>query len=256
MMKISVVVATFNAEEKVERCLNSIVGQLNDNVELLIVDGGSNDNTQSIINKFRPSVTHFISEPDKGVYDAWNKAVLISKGNWIMFVGADDILVSGCIDRYIKLIDEGKVNDFHLLYGENFYVDESENPISRIGRNWSWDVFRNRNIVSHVGALHNRCIFDEVGLYDLTFKVCADYELLMRFKNNLRALFIQSPVALMQIGGMSYSFKALNEAYEIRRIYSDESNTLAFLNYILSIALFYRHRLKVFFRTCFADFHK
>lgn len=82
-LEISIVIATFNAAKTLERCLQSIVPQLTDATELVIVDGGSEDETLSIIKKYEQYVAYTVSEPDKGIYDAWNKGVKVAHGEWI-----------------------------------------------------------------------------------------------------------------------------------------------------------------------------
>lgn len=100
-LEISIVIATFNAAKTLERCLQSIVPQLTDATELVIVDGGSEDETLSIIKKYEQYVAYTVSEPDKGIYDAWNKGVKVAHGEWIMFIGADDILLPNALTLYL-----------------------------------------------------------------------------------------------------------------------------------------------------------
>ena len=105
-MYISIVIATYNAGKTLCNCLNSIVTQLTDDVELVIIDGGSRDNTNSIIESYGSQIAYHISEPDKGIYDAWNKGVKKAKGDWIMFVGADDVLLPEAIQTYLEVHHE------------------------------------------------------------------------------------------------------------------------------------------------------
>ena len=104
-MKISIIIATWNAAKTLRTCLDSIVPQLNKDVELILVDGGSKDETNEIIDSYGDKVSVHISEPDKGIYDAWNKGVKVAKGDWVMFVGADDILLPSAIDTYLQTIN-------------------------------------------------------------------------------------------------------------------------------------------------------
>ena len=99
-MKISIIIATWNAEKTLRRCLDSIIPQLTDETELIIIDGGSKDSTNEIINSYGNNVAVHLSEPDKGVYDAWNKGIKTSHGEWIMFIGADDTLCPNAIQVY------------------------------------------------------------------------------------------------------------------------------------------------------------
>ena len=89
---ISIIIATYNAEKTLKRCLNSIVSQKKDQLELLIIDGCSTDRTMDIVREFAESIDVIVSEVDKGIYDAWNKGIRLATGEWIMFLGADDYL--------------------------------------------------------------------------------------------------------------------------------------------------------------------
>lgn len=84
---ISIIIATYNAEKTLKRCLSSIISQKNDQLELLIIDGGSVDRTMDIVKDVSQSIDVIISEPDKGLYDAWNKALRLATGEWIMVFG-------------------------------------------------------------------------------------------------------------------------------------------------------------------------
>ena len=84
---ISIIIATYNAEKTLKRCLNSIVSQKKDQLELLIIDGCSTDRTMDIVREFAESIDVIVSEVDKGIYDAWNKGIRLATGEWIMFLG-------------------------------------------------------------------------------------------------------------------------------------------------------------------------
>ena len=101
-MKISIIIATWNAAKTLRTCLDSIVPQLNKDVELILVDGGSKDETNEIIDSYGDKVSVHISEPDKGVYDAWNKGVKSASGDWITFIGADDVMLQDTTSKYFK----------------------------------------------------------------------------------------------------------------------------------------------------------
>lgn len=112
---ISIIIATYNASSTIERCLNSIIQQKNNQIELLIVDGKSKDNTTDIIKKYIKDIDFFISEPDKGIYDAWNKGITHTNGKWIMFIGADDIILPKSLNKYLCYLQNNNVNDLDLI---------------------------------------------------------------------------------------------------------------------------------------------
>lgn len=219
--KISIIIATYNAAKTLRNCLNSIVNQLTDQTELIIVDGGSKDDTNNIINSFGDKVSVHISEPDKGIYDAWNKGVKVAKGEWVMFIGADDVLLPSAINTYLDTINStNNINTFDYICAYNEFIDMNGKILKIIGGYPKWSIFRRTMNAAHVASLHNRKnLFETIGGYNLDFKICADYELLMRKKQKLKSLFIDTHIAKMKVGGMSFSTKAIIEAYKIRKLH-------------------------------------
>ena len=102
--KISIIIATYNAGKTLARCLQSIREEKTNEIELLVIDGGSKDNTLDIINTYQDTIDYSCSEPDKGIYDAWNKGISHAKGDWMMFIGADDYLVGNALSDYLNKI--------------------------------------------------------------------------------------------------------------------------------------------------------
>lgn len=102
--KISIIIATYNADKTLQRCLYSIALQKTEDIELLIIDGKSKDNTLEIIQKNKAIINFWLSETDKGIYDAWNKGIKLARGKWIMFLGADDMLLEGSMAFYLDYL--------------------------------------------------------------------------------------------------------------------------------------------------------
>lgn len=220
-MKISIIIATWNAAKTLNRCLDSIVPQLTNETELIIIDGGSKDNTNEIIDSYGNQVSVHITEPDKGIYDAWNKGVKNAKGDWVMFIGADDILLPNAINSYLEAIrNTPNVNSYDYICAHNEYVDMKGKLLKILGGKPTWSKMRRSMIAAHVASLHNRYnLFEKIGGYNLNFKICADYELLLRKKSKLKALMIPAHIARMTVGGMSFSTKAIIETYKIRELH-------------------------------------
>lgn len=214
-MKLSIIIATYNASRCLKSCLDSIVPQMNPDTELIVVDGGSTDGTQAIVLSYGDRIGHFISEKDRGIYDAWNKGVRLSSADWVMFVGADDRLLPKAVERYLSLAE--KFQDCDYICARNNYLDDSGRVVSVLGSAPEWERFRKAMVAVHVGSLHKRSLFNEVGEYDLSFRICADYELLLRKREKLKWHFQDEIMAEMKIGGVSFSMAAIREAYRIRK---------------------------------------
>lgn len=221
MVRISIIIATYNAAKTLRTCLDSIVPQLTEETELIIVDGKSKDETNAIIDSYGSKVKVHISEPDKGIYDAWNKGVRVAQGEWVMFVGADDVLLSNALDEYLKVIHATvNISKYDYICANNEHVDMRGKLLKIIGSAPKWSKMRRGMTAAHVASLHNRHnLFETIGGYNLDFKICADYELLLRKKQKLRYLFIPVHIARMKVGGMSFSTKAIIEAYKIRKLH-------------------------------------
>lgn len=229
---ITIIIATFNAGKYLQSCLDSIIPQLNKDIELIIVDGGSSDRTVEIIKNNQQYVKQWFSEPDNGIYDAWNKGVKISNGEWIMFIGADDELLPYAIDKYLNLLSSKDMSSFDYISAQNEYVNDDDKLIKLLGNGAEWRLMRKGNSAAHVASLHHKKnIFEKVGCYNLDFKICADYEILVRKKNNLKTYFLPSRMAKMKVGGMSFTAKAIKESYEIRKLHKTISPAFNLLLY-------------------------
>lgn len=218
-MQISIIIATYNAGKTLERCLNSIAPQKNEEIELIIIDGGSTDNTLNIIRSHESIIDFYISERDKGIYDAWNKGIEKATGEWIMFIGADDVLLPDALAQYMNIIhNTPNIENYDYICANNEFIGEDGKILKIMGEAPSWNKMRRYMAAAHVASLHNKKnLFEKVGAYNIEYKICADYELLLRKKDKLNFLFKPIHIAQMKIGGMSFSTKAIIETYFIRK---------------------------------------
>lgn len=198
----SVIIATFQSVKSLRPAIESVIAQDLDasRFELIIVDGLSDDGTQALIQQYGSHVSHFISEDDEGIYDAWNKGIQLSRGQWILFIGADDMLTSDAL------------SSFYIFTLENPHVDFvsaqvqllSPSGVTRlIGKPWDWNNFRRFMQIAHVGSIHSSDLFRRHGLFSLSYSVCADYEYFLRIGSALKAGYLPKVVAIMSEGGVS-----------------------------------------------------
>jgi len=240
---ISIIIATYNASSTIRNCLESIVLQLNDSIELLVIDGGSTDGTQLILNEYLSKINYYISERDCGIYDAWNKGISQAQGDWILFLGADDTLEPEALAKYCVFLNTNNVSSVDFICAKNSYLDKHGQVLKIIGVPWQWEQFQRSMKLAHVASLHRRTLFQEVGPYDLRFAICGDYELLLRKKDRLRCLFVDTCIARMSTGGISFSMWALWEAHQIRRLHSKLSIVTLVGIYLWQVFLFLRHKM-------------
>ena len=213
-IQISIITATFNAEVCLRNLINSLLPQKSSNIELLIIDGKSTDGTLDIIKTYGSSIDYYISEPDNGIYDAWNKGVVKSRGNWIMFLGADDYLKPNAIEIYLSFLNQNiNFKNLDLITSKRTMINLSGNKIREVGSIWIWPKCLKGMLISHPGALHNKNLFTQYGLFNTTFKIAGDYEFLLRAKSKLNAGFIDKTTVIVQEGGISDSILAIREHY-------------------------------------------
>jgi glycosyltransferase involved in cell wall biosynthesis len=240
---ISVIIATFNAARTLRNCLESIVVQKSELIELLVIDGGSSDGTQAILAEYGSQIDFIVSEMDRGIYDAWNKGIANAHGEWILFIGADDTLEPDAFVKYFSFLDKQGTTEIDYICAKNTYIGKNGQVLKVFGTPWRWEQFRRTMQIAHVASLHNRSLFQVIGPYDLMFRICGDYELLLRKQGLLRCLYIDSCIARMTIGGTSYSMDALREAHLARKLHSGFSSITLSAIYAWQVLLFQRHRL-------------
>lgn len=245
---ISIITATFNSE-KVLRCfLDSVQKQNFSDYELIIIDGESTDQTIDIIKQYTPNVVNtWISEKDNGVYDAWNKGLKLAKGEWITFIGSDDILLPDAFETYAEFLNKEENKGLNFLSSRLEMIDHKGKFVRELGWAWEWEKFRKMCNIAHPGALHHRSLFDIYGNFDTSYKICGDYDFLLRVGKNLRAAYINKITLKMSIGGLSDTKGLMKEVYTAITKTGDVSKYEAIQQYILQHIKFYvKHLLRKF----------
>jgi glycosyltransferase involved in cell wall biosynthesis len=217
---ITVIIAVFNGGKTIEQCLNSVFLQTYANKELIIIDGGSTDNTVKILKSKQSSIAHWISEKDQGIYDAWNKGLAKAKGDWVCFLGADDYFWDDTVlEEAAKLLYQTPAS-VRLVYGKVALLNASDQLIYTIGEPWeqSGPKFHYTMSIPHPGTMHRRSLFQEQGTFNKKFRIAGDYELLLRELKNKPATYIPIVMVGMRQGGASSNNKgALLQLYELRQ---------------------------------------
>ncbi|MBD2751867.1 glycosyltransferase family 2 protein [Spirosoma validum] len=202
--KVSIITAVYNAEKYINGCITSVLGQNYENFEYIIIDGGSTDNTISIIEQYKDKLSYWISEPDRGIYDAWNKGLAASKGEWIAFLGSDDLLYPDAIQTYVNhIIQHPKQHELEFVSSRIELVKQDLTSIRIVGEAWDWERFKYKMITWHVGCFHAKHLFTKYGYFDPAYKVSGDYELLLRPTDKLVASFVDRTTVKMRMGGVS-----------------------------------------------------
>ena len=205
-MRISIITATFNSSVHVADCVKSVNNQTYHDIEHIIVDGASKDNTLEIVNGIPNRVEKIISEPDKGIYDAMNKGIQAATGDVIGILNSDDFFTSD--DVIQTVVDSFKNNDIDALYGDVHFV--SPDNLSKSVRYYSSSVFkpslfRCGFMPAHPSFYMKKECYDKYGLYALDYKIASDYDLLIRYlyKEKIKYKYIKKDFVTMRTGGVS-----------------------------------------------------
>ncbi len=179
------------------------------NIEHIVIDGGSSDGTIDVLRQYEDRIAFWRSEPDKGVYDAWNKSLTEARGAWICFLGVDDEFLPGAISAYMRLATNNP--DAEYLCSRVLWVHPS-GYTRTIGKPWTWEGFCKRMCTAHVGSMHRRSLYARLGRYDTSYRSAADYEFLLRARHELKAAYMPVTTVVMRAGGVSDDSTAFAEA--------------------------------------------
>jgi glycosyltransferase involved in cell wall biosynthesis len=205
---VTVITAVFNGERFLAGCIESVLNQTYPNLEHIVLDGGSSDGTIDILRKYNDRIAFWKSEPDRGIYDAWNKGLREAQGDWICFLGADDEFLPDAISTYMDLAKENPSAEF---LSSRIQISYSTGNKRTVGEPWKWRRFSRFMCSCHVGSMHRRSLFDRLGKYDISYRTVADYEFLLRARHQLNAAFTPAVTVMMRGEGVSSTRGALNE---------------------------------------------
>ncbi len=205
-MKISVITATYNSEQSILSALDSISTQNYKNVELVVIDGASKDNTITKIKEIFTGDLKIISEKDNGIYDALNKGIATATGDVIGFVHSDDFLASKeILSKIAKIFQEEKVDG---VYGDLQYVNKEDT--STVIRYWKSEIFKPELLKkgwmpAHPTLFLKKEIYEKYGLFNLDYNIAADYDLMLRIFSDttLKFSYLPEVITKMRVGGAS-----------------------------------------------------
>ena len=205
-MKISIITSVYNNQETIAEAIDSVLSQTYPNIEYIIVDGGSTDNTVNIIKSYQDRLDTFISEPDKGIYDGLNKGINLATGDVICFLHSDDLYSDNTI---IEQVAKAFINsNVDSVYGDLTYVNKNDS--SKVVRFWKSGGFTLKKLQygwmpPHPTFFVKRSSYQQYGLFDTSFKIAADYDLMLRFlgKYKISTHYIPNVLIKMRVGGES-----------------------------------------------------
>ena len=210
-MRISVITATYNSGRTIGDTLESVLRQTYSDVELIVVDGASRDDTMDVVRRYEPRFggrMHWTSEPDRGIYDAMNKGIARATGDVIGILNSDDFYTS---DTVLERVAEAMAGgDVDAVYGDIHYVRDGD--LRRCVRYYSSRPFRRWMMrlgfmPAHPSFYCRREVYERYGTFDTTYRVAADFENLLRliYVNRIRTCYLPVDFVTMRTGGASTS---------------------------------------------------
>lgn len=215
---ISIITVVYNGANTIERTILSVLEQAYLAIEYIIVDGGSTDGTVDIIKKYEDRITKWISEPDRGIYDAMNKGIAMASGDIIGLLNADDFYDSGAVAIVSSYYREGMVvyhGDMRMqMYNGKSYVNPAPLNLDRIKRGM---------IVNHPSTFVNKEVYSSLGFFSINYRIVGDWDYMVKcYLNGVQFVPIKHVLAVFSLGGVSsgISPKLLAEMHDVRKTHN------------------------------------
>ena len=226
---ITIITVVRNGEKTLDQTILSVINQTYENVEYIIIDGASTDSTLDIIRKYESKIDYWISEPDKGIYDAMNKGIRFATGDFIALLNSDDWYVLNTCEIIVNKINEV---DADIYYGIVRVIDDKDNTLFIHGYT---EKMLSKCMIAHPACFIKNIIY-KLYQYDTKYKAAADYDFMIRLKNNnYKFIFIEQIIANFRLGGVSDSKLGQIEANNIQWKY----RLIGYIKYLLKGMYFY-----------------
>lgn len=205
---ISIITVSYNAAATIEETILSVINQDYDNIDYIIIDGGSTDGTLDIIRKYEDKIDYWISEKDYGLYHAMNKGIKQASGDIIGMINADDYYYEGALSKAAEAF-QNKTLDKHIFFGDMMHGEI-------LVQGWRAKAIRRSAFGTHPSMFVPKVVYDTIGSYKLQYKILSDYDFMYRAFNvyNILPLYLNERIAFFRPGGLS--------SYNIFRAYTEE----------------------------------
>lgn len=238
---VSVITIVFNGEKYLEKTIQSVLNQTYENIEYIIIDGGSNDATLDIIKKHEDKIAYWISEPDRGISDAFNKGLARAHGEIIAFLNSGDYYPSpNVIERVIEEFNKDRT--VHIVYGKVRLVSpDTEETLAIKGSRFDVNRMKRCMIMPHPTIFASRKVYSSTGKFNPDYKIAMDYDYFFRAQKHFTPFFIDEILAALRLGGKSdmQMFKGFRECYKVHRengLHFFESSKILIANTVKSFS--------------------
>ena len=202
-MKISIITASYNSELTINNTVESLASQTHEDIEYILIDGASADNTVEIVKRYK-NISLIVSEPDNGIYDAMNKGIKLATGDIVGTLNADDFYIDNSVLSEIAKIFEDDSID--ACFADLVYVNQFDT--SKVVRYWKSrpykvGLFKQGWMPAHPTFFARKRVYEKYGIFDLNYKIAADFELLFRFveQSKIKTYYLPKVLVKMRLGG-------------------------------------------------------
>ena len=239
------VTVVFNGAKHLEQCITSVINQTYSNVEYIVIDGGSTDGTLDIIRRYENKISYWISEPDKGIFDAMNKGIKKANGDFIGILNADDWyeadIVTRMVDEITGIQNPSEYGSL-VFYCNYYHFDEELRTESKVRKYSTKKKYWRGMSILHQSMFISKGIYNKLGVYDLTYRSASDYDFFLRMiRNGIKFVGLDVHGVNFRRGGYSTMNmnESLREASKINQLYfgffSLKHLSFVFLHYIFSL---------------------
>ncbi|NWB97833.1 glycosyltransferase [Pseudomonas gingeri] len=227
-MKLSIITVCYNSAATIRDTIESVLSQDYADIEYIVVDGGSKDGTQAIVESYASHISTFVSEPDRGIYDAMNKGVALAHGDVIGILNSDDFYEGpGAISSVVKAFQRRPDND--VIFGDVVFVNASNlQKVTRFYRGNRFAPWKLRFgwMPPHPASFIRKAAYQQVGPYSLRYRISADYEFFVRFFliHRLRYSYLNQVLVRMRSGGASTAGPRSNMRLNLEIVNACRSN--------------------------------
>lgn len=211
-MKISIITVVWNNKKTIKDAIESVLGQTHKDIEYIIIDGASTDGTVEVVKSYGNKISKFLSEPDKGLYDAMNKGIALASGDVVGILNSDDFYIdNGVIERIVKEFEEKQTDS---VFADLVYI-KSEN-LDKIVRHYDSSYFTPQKFAygwmpAHPTFFVKRWVYEKYGVFRTDLKIGADFDILARFlyTHKISYSYMKEVLVKMRLGGVSTSFSSI-----------------------------------------------
>ncbi|PAX60061.1 glycosyltransferase family 2 protein [Brunnivagina elsteri] len=210
---VTIITVVFNADKSLESTIKSVINQSYENIEYILIDGGSTDNTLDILRKYENDIDYWISEADNGIYDAMNKGISLSNGSLIGIINAGDMYKEEAIEIVVNYYEKEQLSSVYV--GDcKLFINQNDQWILMSAKSRQFPY----RMIPHPSTFISASIYKNYGLFDDSFKIAADYDLLCRlYKKSVPFVYINEVITIACPPGLSSNYYLANiEALKVR----------------------------------------